>query len=171
MANEIRVQFDISRVVRLFDDLSRNGLNQAWKTTLRKTGGWMKSQVAKAVSADSRIPQKALRSRLLFYLKQYGEKFWLGMNPIAAHRLGKTRKTRRGVTAGRFSFPGAFTFGNQPGKPAFRRVQGKVELARLEWNEAGERAFQGVIPRIEARLLKTLEQELHYRLLKEQGKI
>jgi hypothetical protein len=169
MAN-LTVEIDTSGVRRFFEELSQRGIDAAWTRTLRKTGAWIKSQTAKEVSTETKIPQKELRRRLRYYLKGYGEKVWLGLRPLAAHRLGKTKRTRTGVTAGKFRFPGAFTFGNKSGKPAFYRRNGQVELARLEWDEAGKKAFENVAGRIEARLQIIMKQELNYELMKAQGR-
>ena len=169
----IHVQIDASSLAEMMSLLSGKALDAAWRRALRKTLAWIKSQVAKTISADTNIPQKILRRRLKTRLGNTGTA-WLGMNPIKAQRLGNTRQNKVGVSAGRFRFPGAFLIGRAPGTTAFRRV-GKsrlpIKAEMLEWDATGEKGFEAVARQAENRLLTVLAQELNYELLKVTGRV
>jgi len=171
--NTLSVHFDTSPLTEMMALLSGKALDAAWRRALRKTLAWAKSQTAKTLSAETAIPQKILRRRLRTRLGKTGT-VWLGLNPVKAHRLGNTRQTKAGVTAGRARFPGAFLVGRAPGTPAFRRV-GKARLPikaeTLEWDVAGERGFEEVARQAENRLLTVLSQEINYELLKVTGRV
>ena len=69
MSSTIKVELDIKQVLDLMHGLPPAAMQNAWRRTLRKTANWVKSQTAKAVSKETRIPQKLLRQRLYFFLR------------------------------------------------------------------------------------------------------
>lgn len=174
MSETLRVEIDVDRALRILRELSPNMMQNAWRRTLRKTSVWIKGQVAKAVSKDSKIPQKVLRSRIYFFLKSYDTgKVWLGLNAVEADRLGTPRQTRTGVTAGRHQFKSAWTMRKRvPNGPVYRRT-GKARLpyerVKLDWAESGESAFRSVAALAEQRLLTILKQEVNYEIQKAIG--
>lgn len=87
-------------------------MQNAWRRTLRKTANWVKSQTAKAVSKETRVPQKVIKKRLFFSMKPGGNscRVWLGLNPLEADFLGRPRQTRTGVTVGSHRFKSAWIY-------------------------------------------------------------
>ena len=67
MSTTLQVDIDVGQVLALTQGLTASASQAAWRRTLRKTGQWVKSQTAKAVSHQTRIPQKLLRQRLYFF--------------------------------------------------------------------------------------------------------
>lgn len=123
MIETLKVEIDVNQAFALLRGLPPSALQNAWRRTLRKTANWIKSQTAKAVSKETKIPQKLLRQRLYFFLRSRDTgKVWLGLNAIEANRLGKPRQTRRGVTVGRHRFEGAWMMRQAaPDGPVYRR--------------------------------------------------
>lgn len=114
MSETLRVEIDVDEAFRILRQLTPSAMRNAWRRTLRKTHVWIKGQVAKAVSKNSKIPQKVLRSRIYFFLKSYDTgKVWLGLNAVEADRLGIARQTRTGVTAGRHQFKSAWIYNSK----------------------------------------------------------
>ena len=99
---------------------------------------------------------------------------WLGLNAIEANRLGKTRQTRKGVTAGRFRFDGAWLMKKiAPDGPVYRRTgEGRLpyEQVKYDWSDHGESAFRDAAARAEERLLVVLRQEVNYEIQKAIGR-
>lgn len=175
MTDTIKVEIDISKVLNLVRNLPPSAMQNAWRRTLRKTANWVKSQTAKAVSKQTKIPQKLLRQRLYFFLRSRDTgKVWLGLNAIEAHRLGKTRQTRTGVTAGRFRFDGAWMMKKvSPDGPVYRRKgKGRLpyEQVKYDWSGAGDAAFREAATRAEERLMVVLRQEVNYEIQKALGR-
>ena len=175
MSSTINVELDIKQVLDLMYGLPPAAMQNAWRRTLRKTANWVKSQTAKAVSKETRIPQKLLRQRLYFFLRSRDTgKVWLGLNAIEANRLGKTRQTRKGVTAGRFRFDGAWLMKKiAPDGPVYRRTgEGRLpyEQVKYDWSGSGEAAFRDAAGRAEERLLVVLRQEVNYEIQKAIGR-
>ncbi|MCL2829418.1 MAG: phage tail protein [Betaproteobacteria bacterium] len=177
MSETIHIEIDAGKVFSELDGLSKSAMQNAWRRTLRKTSVWIKSQVAKAVSKESRIPQKLLRARLHFFLRSYDTgKIWLGLNPIEADRLGTPRQTRSGVTVGRRSFSGAWV-NRSPTKSLAGKVYQRVGRERrpyrrvkMDWEKQGEAAFHAAAEKVEERLLEILRQEINYEIQKAIGR-
>lgn len=174
MSETLRVEIDVDEAFRILRQLTPSAMRNAWRRTLRKTNVWIKGQAAKAVSKDSKIPQKVLRSRIYFFLKSYDTgKVWLGLNAVEAERLGNPRQTRTGITAGRHRFKSAWTMKKRaPNGPVYRRT-GKARLpyerVKYDWADSGESAFRAVAALAEQRLLTILKQEFNYEIQKAIG--
>lgn len=143
MTDTLKVEFDISRWTALAAGLPPSAMQNAWRRTLRKTMTWVRSQVAREVSGATKIPQKVIRERLYFFLRSaVTGKVWLGLNAIEADRLGATRQTRTGVTAGRFRFPGAWVYrsrysdGGAERRIKIRRSDGSIETKHYYSSDA-----------------------------------
>lgn len=174
MTNSLKVEIDIKQVMSLIKDLPPAAMTRAWRRALRKTGVWVKGQTAKAVSKSVAIPQKVLRSRVYFFLRSRDSgKVWLGLNDVQAHRVGRSRSTRRGISVGRHRFDGAWTMTKaQPGGPIYQRV-GKsrkpYRAVKIDWSGPGETAFRQAAQAAEERLLVILRQEVNYEIQKALG--
>ena len=175
MIDRLKVELDISAVQRMARGLTPAQFTLAWRRTLRKVSHWAKGQVAKAVAADTRIPQKVLRQRVYFFLRSRDSgKVWLGLNPVEAARLGKVRQTRKGVTVGRHRFAGAWTMSKRDpdGKVYKRSGEARLPYAevKMDWEQAGEAAFERIAEKIEDHLLHILRQEVNYEIQKVLGR-
>ena len=175
MTETLKVEIDVNQAFALLRGLPPSALQNAWRRTLRKTSNWIKSQTAKAVSKETKIPQKLLRRRLYFFLRSRDTgKVWLGLNAIEAHRLGNPRQTRRGVTVGRHRFEGAWMMKKAaPVGPVYRRKgKGRMpyEMVKQDWSGQGEAAFRDAAMRAEERLMVVLRQEVNYEIHKAVGR-
>lgn len=171
MSEILRVEINADKALKILQQLTPSAMKNAWRRTLRKTNVWIKGQVAKAVSKDSKIPQKVLRGRIYFFLKSYDTgKVWLGLNAVEAERLGNPRQTRTGITAGRHRFKSAWTMRKRAPNGSVYRRSGKERLpyerVKLDWAESGESAFRAVAVLAEQRLLTILKQEVNYEIQK-----
>lgn len=182
MSEVVKVEIDVKQVLDLMHGLPPSAMQNAWRRALRKTSNWVKSQTAKAVSVETRIPQKLLRQRLYFFLRSRDTgKVWLGLNAIEADRLGDPRQQPFGVTVGRNRFMSAWIYRSRfsdGGKDAntgkvFRRV-GKSRLpyarVKVDWDQAGAAAFRASAAKAEERLLVVLRQEVNYEIQKAIGR-
>lgn len=152
MTETLKVEIDINQVLNLVRDLPPAAMQNAWRRTLRKTANWVKSQTAKAVSKETRIPQKLLRQRLYFFLRSRDTgKVWLGLNALEADRLGKPRQTRAGVTVGQHRFQSAWIYrsrysdGGAQRTIKIKRSSGAVETKSYNSSDANTgKVFQRV---------------------------
>lgn len=177
MSQTLKVEIDIKPAIEALHRLPPSAMTNAWRRALRKTGVWIKSQTAKAVSREARIPQKLLRQRLYYFLRSRDTgKVWLGLNALAADRLGTPRQTRTGVTVARHQFKSAWIYRTNHNNAAdgntgkvFQRVGRKrlpYERVKVDWDQAGAAAFHEAAARAEERLLVILRQEVSYELQK-----
>lgn len=87
-------------------------VEKASERAIKKTLRWLSTVVARELSKQLNIPQKVLKPRLS--VRTVGEGvnkafiFWMGTSPMAAEQIGRTRQNRKGATAGRHRFEGAF---------------------------------------------------------------
>jgi len=155
--------------------LTPKAVRAAAMRAIRKSARSIQAESARKLSAELRLQQKLVRARLRLYRKGEGlqQKVWLGLNAMAAARLGAVRKVRGGTRAGRYFFKDAFPI-DQYGGGLYRRT-GKerfpLELVKLEIEEAGRAAVEQAAERGEERFLHFLRQEIRYELLKLTGKL
>lgn len=175
MSAALKVDIDVHAALNLLRHLPPSAMEAAWRRTLRKTGVWAKAEMAREVRQHAKIPQKVVRDRVFFYLRNSKTgKVWAGLNSIPAELLGKPRQTRTGVTAGAYQFPHAWIYrshhkndGNT-GK-VFRRTTNRrkpTERVMLDWSDQGRAAFHITAKRIEARVMDVLRQEVRFELHK-----
>lgn len=124
MTEKIKVEVDVSVALALLRNISKSAMQSAWRRTLRKTSNWIKAQAAKAVSSKTQIPQRVLKARIYFFLRDSNTgKVWLGLNPLEADRLGKPRQTKRGVTVARRRFNHAWIMKSSAKAGDWRRIE------------------------------------------------
>lgn len=166
MPTRFNIQVNVDEVLRLAQNLSANAMRNAWRRTLKKTGKYLQSQVAKKLSPLAQIPQKVIKQRLYYYVKTLDQaKVWLGLEKLAADRLGKPKQNKRGVKVGKHQFDKAFYKKNK----VFRRVgtaRLPIERVMFDFGEQGERAFQDGISGAEDRLLTILRQEINFEIIR-----
>lgn len=87
-------------------------LEKASNRAIRKTIRWLKTRVAREISAVTKVPQKALKPRLTTSVAGRGRDrvhiLWFGTLPLAAEQVGNPRQTKRGTNVGKHRFEGAF---------------------------------------------------------------
>lgn len=75
-------------------DLSPDAFAAAQRRAINKTIGWLRTHIARAVSQQERIAQRAVRQRLRSYMAKGNAswaKLWFGINPIEASRIGPVK--------------------------------------------------------------------------------
>lgn len=151
-------------------NLSEEACRRAARRAVRKTAQWTMGATARSMSQTLRIEQKMIRARLRTYLRGEGleQKVWLGLNRLVARRLGTPTRQGSGTRVGRHFFEGAFPI-RRYGYGVYRRTtedRFPLELAKLEIDQAGERALREAGRRAEQRLLQVMQQEMNYELQK-----
>lgn len=170
MSLNLRMDIDPRELEQLLGafQISKPAVKRAAARAVRKAAKWTAGQASKIVGAELRLQQRLIRKRLVLFRKSDGmeQKIWLGLNAIAARRLGQARQTARGVTVGRHSFDRAFIIDRFGGGIYRRKTVDRVPLTlvKVEIDEAGERAIRDVAARAEDRLLTLLRQELNFEL-------
>lgn len=178
---------DTHRVVILADAFgaTMKQMEAAEVRALNKTVNWVRSKAVRSVAKEMKVAAKLVRQRIAAFKatrrKRYG-KVWAGLKPIAAHRLGKVKQTRRGVRAGRHSFTGAFAANTGRGKQAvFQRTgepkrkmrtgryAGKmrepIELVELELDQQKVTdALEELFGSAQQRFFEVFKQELKYQV-------
>lgn len=92
-------------------DLSPDAFSAAQRRAINKTIGWLRTHIARAVSRQERIAQRAVRQRLRSYMAKGNAswaKLWFGINAIEASRIGKVVESDTDVSVAGRRFPGAF---------------------------------------------------------------
>lgn len=171
MVASLRVTIDIDKALQPLCALNQGAARNAWRRSLKKSSRWIISQTAKAVSKETKIPQKILKKRSLFFYKTDNTaKIWLGANPISVHHLGTPRKTRTGITVGKHQFRSAWRMTKRaPTGPVFKRTTNKSHPYKklfFEWSEFAKTAFNKTTEQIKPKLLDTLRQEMRYEIFK-----
>ncbi len=179
---EVRAAFDdaaFQPLARLLDDAR---IIAAARRAMRKTAGWVRTQMARALGNEARLPKRLLATRGNVYDKGWRDggdgglafKVWFGLDPIFADRIGTPIKTTRGYRVGRHRFDGAFMpkRGRYAGKLYHRTTDARLPImrARVEIDELGKRVFARLEPRIPERFNELLRQEMNYEIAKMEGR-
>jgi hypothetical protein len=143
----------------------------ALRAALAKTMRWANTRVRRAVSAGVKVPQKALKTRLVLRLPKRTDlsgAIWIGLNPIGAIHLNP-RRTAAGVRGGAHDFEGAFIAKGRGGaRQVFKRAGSSrlpIERVHLSIADAGRAAIRGpLFAGIERFFLRTFEHELGWRI-------
>ena len=94
---------------------------RAVRRGVRKAAKRLASETGRDTAQALAIVRASMRGRLRTYRKTgIAEKVWLGMNALAAHRLGRPIKTRTGVQVGQHFFDRAFIVRKWGGSAATR---------------------------------------------------
>ncbi|MCO7217132.1 phage tail protein [Halomonas sp. OfavH-34-E] len=87
-------------------------LQKASDRAIKKTIRWLKTRIAREISAATKVPQKALKPRLTTSVVGTGRDrvhiLWFGSLPLAAENAGNPRQTRKGTSVGKHRYEGAF---------------------------------------------------------------
>lgn len=160
---------ELERLIGMFQ-LSKEACRRAARRAVRKTAKWTEGQAARTMSAQLRIQQKLIRARLRTYSKGEGldQKIWIGLNSLAARRLGIPKRRGTGTQVGRHFFEGAFPI-QKYGGGVYRRTSQRrfpLELAKVEIDEVGALALREAARRADERLMTIMRQELNYEFSK-----
>lgn len=161
-------QKELDRLLGMFQ-LSKEASRRAAQRAVQKTAKWCETNARRSVSKELRLAQKSIRGRLRLYRNDALEqKVWLGLNALAARRLGIPRRSGKGTRVGRHYFEGAFPI-KKYGGGVYRRTGSErfpLELAKLNIDETGLSAMRSAAQQAEARLLEMMRRELNYELIK-----
>lgn len=143
----------------------RRGIVKAAKRLASETG----RDTAQALA----IVRAAMRGRLRTYRQEDGisEKVWLGMNAIAARRLGVPIQTRTGVQVGQHFFDRAFIVRKWGGGVYYRvgKERLPIRLAQFEISDQAYRAMKSAYQRADDYLLQYVKHELEWEMQKLYG--
>lgn len=176
---EVRADFDSSELQPLARLLDDGRVTAAARRAAKKTAGWVRTHMARALGNEAKLPKRILASRGKLYDKGRADggsafKVWFGLDPIFADRIGAAQKLARGYRVGRHTFKGAFVpgRGRYAGKLYHRTTDARLPItrARVEIDEAGKRVFKRLEPEIEGRFMALLQQELNYEIVKTEGR-
>jgi len=162
-------QADIQNVTGALH-LSKAAVRAAARRAVQKTARSTQTESRRALSAELRLQQKLIRARLRLYRTDdtLTQKVWLGLNAVAAARLGKPRRVAGGTQVGRYFFKDAFPIARY-GNGVYRRTgRGRfpLELVKLDIEQTGNAVMNQAAARAEERLMRFLTQELRYELSK-----
>jgi len=156
----------VSGVLRL----SKKAVYAAARRAVLKTARSAQTHVRSELSKELKVQQKLIRARLRLYRTDDAltQKIWLGLNAIAAARLGKARRMKGGTKVGNYFFKDAFPIARY-GSGVYRR-QGKerfpLELVKLDIDRTGDAVMRQSTDIVEERLMRFMQQELRYELIK-----
>ena len=146
--------------------------HRAVRRGVSKAAKRLASEIGRDNAYALAIVRAAMRGRLRTYRKGDGvsEKVWLGMNALAAHRLGRPIQTRTGVQVGQHFFDRAFVVRKWGG--VFYRV-GKqrfpLRLSQLEIEPQSYAAMKSAYQRADDYLLQYVKHELEWEMQKLYG--
>lgn len=138
----LSLNLDVSDITSVYVDWIDNRAEvtrKAVRRALRKTAQWYFRQIMREIQQATGINQKALkpRARITVLEQSLYANVWFGLDPMEAHRVGRARQTRAGVSVGRghrfeSAFLAAADFGNSgraEQKVWRRKVRGKGSTA------------------------------------------
>jgi len=150
--------------------LSQKAVRAAARRVVQKTAKATQSESSRALSAELRVQQKLIRARLRLYRSgdALGQKVWLGLNAVAAARLGDPRRVAGGTQVGKHFFKNAFAIAKF-GNGLYRRTGRErfpLELVKLDIEETGDVVMRQAAARADEHLMRILQQELRFELSK-----
>ncbi|MCP4545946.1 MAG: hypothetical protein GY835_05710 [bacterium] len=132
----MNVKGDFDEVLKEMDFVEKKVIKPATRAALNKALAKMSTQAVRGVSEKAKIKQKSVRSRIRLGKAKRG-KLWIMIGfkkkPTTAIREGR-RQTRKGVTAGKHRFQGAFITSpkSQPGnRQIFSRIQWQYVMRNI----------------------------------------
>lgn len=178
----LKVDFDDAASRQFAQSLNEARLIAASRRASKKAASWMHTQVSRAVADEAKFPRRLIKmTRGKVYDKGwrrsgdsgYAYKVWLGLNPVAADRLGTPTRLRKGYSVRGRRFPDAFmpTRGRFADKLYRRTTKSRlpIQRVRVEWDQIGRSAFEQQIPRLQSRYRELMLQELRFEALRAAG--
>lgn len=130
----LSVKEDVRRVLADLERLNRVGgdVYRATASALLRAGTTVVSRASREIAKDSGLPAKLVRGRFGRVENTGARRLratWRArLSPVPVRVLGTARETRRGVSVGRRSYPGAFIARSRHGKDAVFRRKGRARL-------------------------------------------
>ncbi|WP_337843567.1 phage tail protein [Rheinheimera sp.] len=181
------LEIDLTSELREFQqeiEASLPKIQNAVRRAVEKTAKWFEVATTRELGQALQFPRKVLtvrfRHRFTSRDQSRAVNIWLGINPVEARHLGKGRQTKQGVTIRKRMFDGAFlatmpsghssVWERQKGvtnRPHEKRPDGQwtqlpIKKVRLDIATEAEEIFKRYYARVEAELMKKLQQELRF---------
>lgn len=178
VALSLEADADARQIIEQKTQLTEKAVGRAEVRAINKTLRWLRTQVLRAVSQQSGIPQRYMRARFQAPVKaKKGRpigKFWAGLAGVDPMSLGKTgRRTAQGYRVGRFFFEDAFRayysarwggLGSLYKRKSNERLP--IERQYIPIDTEVKQALERLLPRANRELFKKLRQELNFELVK-----
>ena len=144
-------------------------IERAAARAINKTIRWIRTQALRLSASELDIPQKAIKDRFFTNTARFKNtkaSLWIGLNEIGIHRLGASRKTKRGLKVRSHEYQGAF----QPKKlkPVFRRIsKARLPIEKILLPlKSSEILIKNIYAMASLRFNTFLERELNFESLK-----
>ncbi len=165
----VNLDFDRFDIPAIFE-AKPTQIKQAYRRAMGKTIRWLSTRISRELGKQFDLPQRVFQVRTKRSFDNESGSLWIGMNPIAASWLGKSRQTRKGVSVRSHRFDSAFIAKMQNGHiGVFRRKTQRplpLETVEVKMNSGGSEEIDFNIAQYEARASKyfqhTFEHELNY---------
>lgn len=178
---QLDITADFERVVESLGGTEKQ-VQVASRRALKKTLRNLNRVVAKDISGEAKIAQKALKPRAKIAFDDLNATLWLGLNPVAVHNLGNVRITKTGVKVAKQTRKGAFLANMANGERVLIREKSKhyrpelyggsfgpsgdprypVAVAQVEIEDAGNEAAEVAVDALPDLFGKHFEHELNY---------
>jgi hypothetical protein len=147
---------------------------KARRRALTKLKTFVEGQVAKAVSAELSIPQKAVRALGRVRETSQGDgsmSIWIGTNDLPVHRLGTVTWSRKqtGARVSRQLYPGTWSWGkgSKTGSAVKRRVGASrlpIEMEGKPMHDTVSQRVATILPAVSERYGRLMRQEMRFAL-------
>jgi hypothetical protein len=170
--NSREMDRELKRLSNNLDQHSKNESRRALASVINKNLSKIKTKIVRKASADTQIPQKAIRPRVKIVKAKstnLNAKVWVGINRITANSAG-AKPSGDGYSVGPFSWPNAFRVGSLNGGIYERKGRARLPIKTAGFGEGfTSSALKNATDRVIANNLNTefeekLFRELSYRL-------
>lgn len=176
IALDLRIDHEeYSEALNIFGARSRRMVEAAVRRATRKAKTSVSARIAKILrEKDINIGQYVRRYRIRFYFRDEGMsiKTFVGLNPIAVHKLGGAVQTLTGVRVGKMNFPGAFII-RRFGGGVYRRVgpdRFPLTIEKAQVNITPHEIEEQIVDYARYRFETILKQEINYEFQKAIGR-
>jgi hypothetical protein len=172
MSAEIFIRLDTAEMERRFGALPQQMPLAVRRASIR-TREWLRTQLAREISATADVPQKALRGRVRRGSRKndgawYGDGqavLWIGLNAISASHAGTPVPNPKGVRVRRHFFDKAFVVNVHGFKQVFKRVgPSRLPIVRMTIPLSDEEISMAdkYLPAAERMFSERLEHEINF---------
>ncbi|WP_281982972.1 hypothetical protein [Azonexus hydrophilus] len=167
---------EYSDAFKVFGEHSRRMVENAVRRATRKAKASITVKIDKILREKGiNIGQYVRRYRVRFYFRDEGMsiKTYIGLNPIAVHKLGGAVQTRSGVQVGNMKFPGTFII-RRYGGGVYRRAgldRFPLVMEKAQVNVTPHELGSQLLGFARARFEAILQQEMNYEFQKGIGRL
>lgn len=174
----IGLTIDASDIDRVSADLGATAAEAeaALRTTIARSSRWLSTRVRRGLASEIRLPQKALRRRMVQGRIRktragFSVQIWIGLNPVGLMDYG-ARQNRRGVRTRLGQHDHAFIARGKSGRAQVFRRTGDARLPiERQTHDIAEDGLQLLEPIVSGvdfagQLIRTYERELLWRISK-----